>query len=73
MGGGGARRQIQVLNRYDPCCFAGTEHVLYEEQVARTAQRVGNGSFSVFLDETHLEHKISEAALAVMLNDLERP
>ncbi len=70
---GGARRQIQVLNRYDPCCFAGTEHVLYEEQVARTAQRVGNGSFSVFLDETHLEHKISEAALAVMLNDLERP
>lgn len=69
----GARRQIQVLNRYDPCCFSGTRHVLYEEQVAKTAQRVGNGSFSVFLDETHREHKISEAALAVILNDLERP
>ena len=27
----GERRQIQVLNRYDPCCFGGTEYVLYEE------------------------------------------
>ena len=70
---GGERRQLQVLNRYDPCCFAGTEYALYEERVARTAQRVGNGSFSVFLDETHREHKISEAALAVILSDLERP
>ena len=70
---GGVRRQIQVLNRYDPCCFSGTEYVFYEEQVARTAQRVGNGSFSVFLDETHREHKVSEAALAVILSDLERP
>ena len=70
---GGTRRQIQVLNRYDPCCFAGTEYILYEEQVARTAQRVGGGSFSVFSDETHREHKISEAALAVILSDLERP
>ncbi len=69
----GTRRQIQVLNRYDPCCFGGTEYRLYEGQVARTAQRVGNGSFSVFSDETHREHKISEAALAVILSDLERP
>ena len=69
----GARRQIQILNRYDPCCFSGTGYVRYEEQVARTAQRVGNGSFSVFSDETHREHKISEAALAVILNDLDRP
>ena len=70
---GDTRRQIQVLNRYDPCCFGDTEYVLYEEQVRQTAQRVGNGSFSVFLDETHREHKISEAALDVILNDLERP
>ena len=70
---GGMRRQIQVLNRYDPCCFGGTGFRLYEEQVARTAQRVGNGLFSVFLDDTHREHKISEAALAAILNDLERP
>ncbi len=70
---GGARRQIQVLNRYDPCCFDGTGYRLYVDQVARTSERVGNGSFSVFLDETHREHKISEAALALILNDLERP
>ena len=70
---GGVRRQIQILNRYDPCCFDGTGYVIYEEQVSRTVKRVGNGSFSVFLDETHREHKISEAALAVILSDLERP
>lgn len=70
---GDERRQIQVLNRYDPCCFAGTGYVIYEEQVARTAQRIGPGSFTVFLDETHREHKVSDAALAVILSDLERP
>ena len=70
---GRTRRQIQVLNRYDACCFGGTEYVLYEEQVSRTAERASNGSFSVFLDETHREHKLSEAALDVILNDLERP
>ena len=70
---GEARRQLQVFNRYDPCCYMGTRHVLYEAQVARTARRLGNGSFSVFLDETHREHKISGVALAVILNDLERP
>ena len=67
------RRQLQVLNRYDACCFGGTEYVLYEEQVSVTAERVSGGSFSVFLDETHREHKLSEAALDVILKDLERP
>ena len=70
---GHGRRQIQVLNRYDWCCFGGTEYVLYEEHVSRTAERVSNGSFSVFVDETHRDHKLSEAALDVILKDLERP
>ena len=42
---GHMRRQIQLLNRYDACCFGGTEYVLYEGQVSRTAERVSNGSF----------------------------
>ena len=69
---GGERRQLQVLNRYDPCCFSGTNYVQYEEEVARTAQRVGSGSFRVFSDDTHREHKLSKAALSVILTDLER-
>lgn len=70
---GGERRQIQVLNEYDPCCFSGTNHLLYQDEVARTAQRVGNGDFRVFLDSTHREHKISSAALWVILKDLQSP
>ena len=30
---GEGRRQIQILNRYDDCCFAGTRSRLYEEAV----------------------------------------
>ena len=36
---GHPRRQIQVLNRYDACCFGGTEYVLYEEQVSRNGRK----------------------------------
>ena len=69
---GDGRSQIQVLNRYDPCCFSGTDYRLYAEGVQLAVARLGAGSFAVFSDESHREHKISAAALAVMLADLER-
>ena len=59
---GAGRRQRQVLNRYDSCCFAGVRYRTYEGHV-RAAVAAGEGGFDVYLDETHRSHRISRHAL----------
>lgn len=60
---GAGRRQLQVLNRFDSCCFAGTLYQDYEAEVAARVQELAPGSFSAFLDPSHESHLISEFAL----------
>lgn len=59
---GNNRRQLQVLNELDPCCFAGTKNLFYENEIAKIASSLG-GKFSVYLDNSHKSHCISPAAL----------
>src|SRR3989338_7083995 len=66
------RSQIQILNKYDPCCFAGVGYKTYEDVVSDRVKSLGNGSFSVFSDDSHYEHKISDVAFEVILEDMER-
>ena len=61
---GPGRRQIQVLNRFDPCCFRGTAHTFYEEAIQSIAPR-----FRVFLDASHREHIASAEAIDVIVDD----
>lgn len=63
-GWGEGRSQLQVLNRYDSCCFWGVRYQDYAEDVHDTVRALGEGSWSVFLDESHQSHTISEHALA---------
>jgi hypothetical protein len=63
------RSQIQVLNQYDPCCFAGVNYRTYEPTVKDRVAQIG-GRYAVYLDSTHREHKISDAALEMVLSDL---
>lgn len=65
------RKQIQILNKYDSCCFAGIKYRTYEKVVKEVVEGLGEGEFEVFLDDTHKEHKISGRALDVIFNDLE--
>jgi dienelactone hydrolase len=60
---GAGRRQVQILNKYDSCCFAGIKYRTYERVVKDTVARLGKGNFGVFLDDAHKEHKISDEAL----------
>ncbi len=60
---GERRRQIQVLNRYDSCCFGGLRYREYEERIQRALQVIGEGQFRVVLDESHKDHLISPYAL----------
>jgi len=60
---GEGRRQMQVFNRDDPCCFAGVRSLLYRDQVEAAVERLGSGSFEVFLDDSHADHRISTVVL----------
>ncbi len=64
----GGRRQLQVLNRYDSCCFA-EDGVEYAAALSWEAARYG-GSWELWVDYTHQRHQVSPAALEVILEDL---
>lgn len=57
------RRQVQIFNRFDRCCFYGPRPTLYADELEETARRLG-GRLDVLFDESHARHKISRWALA---------
>lgn len=59
MGGyGDERMQMQVVNQYDPCCYAGIKGQVYGEVVAERVSQLGAGSWALYIDPYH-EHGIS--------------
>ncbi|MCL5019686.1 MAG: hypothetical protein M1426_04315, partial [Patescibacteria group bacterium] len=68
---GDSRKQYQMLNKYDSCCFAGIKYQVYEKDVKDAVSRLGKGAFDIYLDDSHKSHKISEASLKIILNDIE--
>ena len=67
---GDGRKQLQVLNKFDPCCYAGIRYQTYEDIVKERVRSLGAGSFEVYLDENNREHKISDQTLNVILADI---
>jgi hypothetical protein len=65
---GPGRVQVQVLNQYDPVCFAGIRSRLYEPAVRDCVAAAGPGAFRVFVDDTHAAHAISPAAADLVLD-----
>ena len=68
---GAGRLQMQIFNRYDRCCYNNTKATLYAPAVAGRAAALG-GAFTVLIDETHADHKISRFALDAILADMKR-
>ena len=64
---GEGRAQLQILNQYDPVCFAGIRSQLYAETVSNIVDSLGPGGFEVFVDDTHARHDISVAARSLIL------
>jgi hypothetical protein len=58
-GYGSGRQQVHILNQYDGCCFRGIDYRTYEPYVQDAIEQSGQGAYSVYLDTTHSEHKIS--------------
>src|SRR4051812_8321334 len=67
---GAGRRQLQILNRFDSCCFAGVGHRSYAPAVSHRVDVIGGGHWEVLEDATHDRHAISPYALSVILWDL---
>ncbi len=64
------RRQLQILNRFDACCFNGVGHRSYSPVVAQRVDVIGTGHWELLEDATHDQHQISPYALSVILWDL---
>jgi len=59
LGASDGRRQVQINNQYDSCCFYGVSSSLYAPHVAKAA----SGSWTFELDSTHKNHKLSTKAM----------
>ncbi|MEO3805070.1 hypothetical protein [Nonomuraea sp. B1E8] len=73
---GRGRGQLQILNRFDDCCFNGVGHRAYHAPVRdRVALLAGGrpeeGRWDILEDATHEDHTISPHALSVILWDLD--
>lgn len=62
LGSSQGRKQTQILNKFDNCCFSGIKHQTYEQHISKKAEQL-NGKFSVLLDDTHKKHQISDHAM----------
>jgi hypothetical protein len=56
------RRQIQLLNQYDTCCFYGVGSDTYKDIVSLASMNLG-GQWECVLDATHKTHQISKWAI----------
>jgi len=56
------RKQLQIINNYDPCCFRGDLWQLYETSVKNRLSALSGGTFEVFCDNLNKVHNISEEA-----------
>jgi len=74
---GKGRKQVQILNRKDDCCFGEAQHKGNDYEAAMRAyeQRVqqalgGSGSFRLVIDGDAPRHMISPQAVQLMLREL---
>lgn len=70
---GRPRKQIQVLNQFDSCCFNGDVYKTYAEPLKQLANGIHHGDWSVFIDDTHRSHLISPHVLKNVLAKVAAP
>lgn len=61
------RKQVQVINFDDSCCFNGPVYQTYSEPLSKRVASIGTGDWSVFVDRTHKSHVISEVTISDVL------
>ncbi len=64
------RKQLQIINKYDSCCFAGVKWQTYKDIVSTHVHQLGAGEYDLFLDDSHQGHLISSVAMSRILDEL---
>lgn len=64
------RKQLQIINQYDPCCYAGTKWETYKDIVRARVQDLGVGEFDLLSDDSQNQHLISKEAMKRILDEL---
>jgi hypothetical protein len=67
---GNGRKQLQIINQYDPVCFGGRKSQVYSDIVRNRVQGFGAGEYDLFLDRSHREHQVSPVAIQRILREL---
>lgn len=57
------RVQLQILNKYDPCCFNGTGYKQYQNTLREKVSNFDFGNYNVILDTINQTHSISNWSL----------
>ena len=65
------RRQIQILNEFDDCCFAGKRHIYWMENVKAVMKKLGRGEYDFYLEQDTKTHKVSKNTMNVILSSIE--
>jgi hypothetical protein len=60
------REQVQIFNKNDPCCFSGSEFLIYEDEIKNILLLIGDGTFSIHIDENNYSHSISLDSLKLI-------
>ena len=60
------REQVQIFNKNDPCCFSGSDFLIYEDEIQNTLLLIEDGNFSIHIDENNYEHSISSDSLKLI-------
>lgn len=64
------RKQIQLLNANDPCCFTSGKWNYYKNNISSRVASLGGGRYDVVIDETHMKHEISDYMLDLIMADI---
>jgi hypothetical protein len=64
------RRQTQIINQFDSCCFAGIKWETYKDAVISRLHQLGMGEFDLFMDDSNHEHKISNVSMNRILEEI---
>ena len=63
---GDRRKQLQIINLFDDCCFSGGKTTTYGEKVSSIVQNLGPGEYELYFDRSHDRHKISVEATSLI-------
>ncbi|MCC7083999.1 MAG: hypothetical protein IT427_03205 [Pirellulales bacterium] len=67
---GPGRKQIQVSNEFDACCFSGNFADSYKEIVSDKVKSLGSGEWAYVRDSSHNAHQISPHTIKEVIDPL---